>query len=234
MPRNRLSVVVPTYNERENLGPLLVGLEDALDTGYEVVVVDDGSPDGTADEARRLADSHPVRVIERAAKQGLGSAYRAGFQAADGQIVVQMDADLSHLPGQVPDLVDAVEEGAGLAVGSRHVDGGGSQGWGLHRRVVSWGGRRLALGILDVQIEDVTSGFRAWSKEASRLVQETEAEGFAFQIEALQLAVEADVHVVEVPITFQPRHAGQSKLGLQETARFLNTVVHLRRKQHRG
>lgn len=223
-----VSIVVPTYNERQNLPRLVEALAANLAFPYEIIVVDDSSPDHTADLARDLAQRHPIRVIERPAKAGLGSAYRDGFAAARGEVVLEMDADLSHDPRHVPALVEAVVRGAGVAVGSRYVAGGSVVGWGWYRRIVSGVGNGVARAVLRLGVRDVTSGFRAYSREAAKVVQDARSDGYSFQVEALHLAKRRGLVIVEVPITFENRTVGKSKLAATEFATFLQTVARLR------
>ncbi|MFA5862133.1 MAG: polyprenol monophosphomannose synthase [Candidatus Thermoplasmatota archaeon] len=230
MSRSRLvSIVVPTYNERQNLTRLVAAIQAHVRVPYEIVIVDDSSPDGTADLARDLAREHPVRLVSRPAKAGLGSAYRDGFKAARGDLVFEMDADLSHDPRFVPALIDAVESGgADVAVGSRYVPGGRVIGWSRYRRLVSGVGNMLARVVLRPGARDVTSGYRCYSRAAADLVQSVESDGYAFQVEALFVARSQGLRIVEVPITFENRVVGKSKLGAGEFGRFLQTLVRLR------
>lgn len=223
-----VSVVVPTYNERENLPHLVRGIHRHLNREYEVVVVDDGSPDGTADVAEALAADYPVRVLRRGAKLGLGSAYRAGFRLARGDAIFEMDADLSHDPRHLPGLLEAVEQGAGVAVGSRYIHGGEVRGWGAYRKLVSGVGNTLARTVLGLDTRDCTSGFRCYAAEWRHLVTTTRSDGYAFQVEVLHLARRLNVPVAEVPIIFENRTTGKSKLGAQEFGKFLGTISRLR------
>lgn len=223
-----VTVVVPTYNERENLPRLVERLAAALDRPWELVVVDDGSPDGTAAVARELGRRYPVRVVERAGKQGLGSAYRAGMREARAGAVVAMDADLSHNPSFLPALLRAIDEGADLAVGSRYVPGGAVVGWGLRRKATSRGANLLARFVLRLRTRDATTGFRVYGPRARQLALLTTSDGYSFQIETVHLAERHRLAVREVPITFKDREVGVSKLGGHEIAKFLRTLVRLK------
>jgi dolichol-phosphate mannosyltransferase len=223
-----VTIVVPTYNERQNLARLVAALATHVREPYEIVVVDDASPDGTADLARDLASKHPVRLVSRPGKGGLGSAYREGFRAARGDAIFEMDADLSHDPRFIPALLRAVEEGADIAIGSRYVAGGRVAGWSAYRRLVSGTGNALARLVLRLPALDVTSGFRCYAREAASVVQETRSDGYAFQVEALHVARRRGLRVVEVPIAFENRTVGKSKLGPAEFGRFVRTVARLR------
>ena len=228
--RTRLvSIVVPTYNERQNLARLVDSIDQHLrHRAYEIVIVDDSSPDGTGDLARDLARAYPIRVLTRPAKSGLGSAYRDGFKAAHGDLVFEMDADLSHDPRYIPALIEAVEHGADVAIGSRYVAQGRVVGWGAYRKLVSGVGNLLAKLTLGLRTRDVTSGYRCYAREAADVVQLARSDGYAFQVEALYLARRRGLRIVEVPITFENRTVGKSKLGPGEFMRFLQTLARLR------
>ena len=211
-------VIVPTYNERPNIEALVLGV---LEQGprYRVLVVDDGSPDGTGDLADRLAATHPerVEVIHRSHKGGLGPAYIAGFQRAlamTADLIAQMDADFSHDPEALPDLVAAARD-ADLVVGSRYVSGGGTVGWPLWRRVLSRMGGKYARAALGVPVSDLTSGFKVWrpSTLESIAIDSLSSDGYAFTIEATWRALRRGARVTEVPIIFTDRVAGASKLS---------------------
>ena len=209
--------MVPTYNEAASLPLLAQRLGAALGgRDWELVVVDDGSPDGTADIAERLAPGLPVRVLRRAAKSGLASAVMAGFREARGDLLVVMDADLSHPPEVVPALVDAVVGGADLAVGSRYVRGGGTLDWPLRRRIVS----RVAclLGNLLVPVRDATSGFFALRREA---IDGVRLNAIGFKIGFEVIARGRFRKIVEVPYVFRDREHGASKFGRREIVQYL-------------
>jgi dolichol-phosphate mannosyltransferase len=187
--------------------------------GVRVLVIDDNSPDGTGELADRLAaELDFVSVLHRAQKEGLGPAYLAGFQRAlaDGaDYVLEVDCDFSHDPADIPRLIAACDDGADLALGSRYVPGGGTENWGIARRIVSWGGSFYARAMLGVSIRDLTGGFKCFR----RVVLETvdldaiESKGYAFQIETTYRAVRKGFRVVEVPIRFVDRTEGQSKMS---------------------
>lgn len=213
---DRVTVVVPTYNEVENVPAVAAAVRAH---GYRVLVVDDGSPDGTGAVADRLAADDPlVGVLHRPGKGGLGPAYAAGFDAAldaGAEILVEMDADLSHDPSDLPRLVAAVENGADLAIGSRYVPGGSTPDWPLVRRAVSRGGNLYARVLLGISTRDATAGFRAFRRAAiERLPYRTaEASGYGFQIEMVWAAEKAGLRVVEVPVVFRDRVTGTSKMS---------------------
>ena len=216
MPSDSVTVVVPTYNERENLAHIAAGI---LLHGYSLLIVDDGSPDGTGDIAEALAADIPrVSVIHRASKQGLGPAYAAGFDRAlaDGaEIVVEMDADFSHNPVDLPRLVEAVRNGADVAIGSRYVPGGRTPDWPVLRRAISRSGNLYARTMLGIPTRDATAGYRAFRAESlNRLPYgAAEASGYGFQVEMAWRAHQAEMKVVEIPITFRDREMGTSKMG---------------------
>ncbi len=212
-----LSVVVPTYNEAGSLPKLAERLHAALvGRDWELVVVDDGSPDGTADVAAALAPRIPVQVVRRAGKAGLASAVVAGFDAARGDVLLVMDADLSHPPEVVPALLDAIEHGADLAVGSRYVKGGGVMDWPLKRRAVS----RVAclMGNLLVPVRDATSGFFALRRA---VIDGVRLNPIGFKIGFEVIARGRYKKVVEVPYTFRDRELGASKFGRREIVQYV-------------
>lgn len=215
----KLLVVIPTYNEALTL-PSLVQRLEGVDAGRKlhILVVDDNSPDGTGDLVLGLAAGRPwIHLLGRERPMGLGSAYRAGFQWALDRgypLIAEMDADLSHDPAALPDLLRAMDEGADLAIGSRYVDGGGSRGWPLGRRVLSRGGNIFARTVLSLSVRDVTTGFRIYRNEAVRLILETgtQCDGYGFQVEGVFLVARAGGRIREVPILFVDRAYGESKM----------------------
>lgn len=216
MRSDLVTVVVPTYNEIENL-PLIA---DAITAhGYRLLVVDDGSPDGTGQLADRLAEaSELISVIHRESKQGLGPAYAQAFgQLIDdggAECIVQMDADFSHDPASVPALVAAVDSGADVAIGSRYVPGGSVPDWPLIRRLISRGGNVYAGLMLGLSVKDATAGFRCWRASALGGLdfRHAEASGYGFQVEMAWMAQRAGLGIVEVPIVFRDRTRGSSKM----------------------
>ena len=226
-------VVVPTYNERENVEALLSALEGLRLPGLRVQFVDDGSPDGTADLVESLALTRPwVSILQRGRKMGIGSAYQDGFRKAladtGAGILVEMDADLQHPATAVPLLVEAVSGGADLAIGSRYVPGGGISGWGRLRRLTSRAANAYSRFMLRLPVKDATSGLRAYTREAAAAVAEAKlpAKGFEFQVAVLHL-LKGRAKVVEVPYVFASRAAGKSKLGVGDVLRFAVAVARL-------
>ena len=214
----RTIVVVPTYDERENVGPLLTAVRAALPDA-DVLVVDDNSPDGTADAVEAAAaELGQVKLLSRPGKHGLGSAYRTGFaQALDEgyDAVVSMDVDLSHDPAVLPELLRLLDAGADAVIGSRYVPGGDTVDWPLHRRLLSrWGNRYTSL-VLGLQVRDCTSGYRAYRADALRAIEPgtTAAEGYAFLTELVRRLVNQGFRVMETPIVFRDRRYGTSKMS---------------------
>jgi dolichol-phosphate mannosyltransferase len=227
-------VVVPTLDEIDNIEPLLRGIRRAAPT-VDVLVVDDDSPDGTADRADVLAQQlGAITVVRRIGEKGLGAAYRDGFHhglARDYDAIVEMDADLSHDPATIPALVAALADGADLAIGTRYIAGGATPGWPLHRRLLSRAGGEYARRLLHLPSHDPTSGFRAFRTDLLRgcELDTVGAQGFAFQLEMLHRATRLGARVVEVPIVFRDRTAGESKLSGAIAHEALHMVNGLRR-----
>jgi len=227
-------VVLPTYNEAENLGSIASAIRAAL-PGCTLLVVDDGSPDGTGDLADQLAaaDSQ-IRVHHRAAKQGLGRAYLDGFGVAlagGAKVIVQMDADWSHDPAALDSLVAPVLGGrADLVIGSRYTAGGGVVDWGLGRRLISRGGSLFARNVLRLKPSDLTGGFKAWRATTLSAIpfDGVHAGGYVFQIEMTYRASRLGAAVLEVPITFRDRRVGQSKMSRRIVIEALLVVLQLR------
>lgn len=216
----RAVVCLPTYDERENVGPLVRALGAVLDTTRDrVLVIDDDSPDGTGAIADELARELPwVEVLHRPVKEGLGPAYIAGFRAALAQgaeLVLEVDCDFSHDPKDVPRLIDACERGADLALGSRYVEGGGTVNWGLVRRTVSAGGSLYARMLLGVGVRDLTGGFKCFRRRVLETIDldAVAARGYAFQIETTYRTLRAGFTVIELPIVFVDREVGGSKMS---------------------
>jgi dolichol-phosphate mannosyltransferase len=212
-------VVVPTYNERDNL-PELVPLLLELGTGYQVLVVDDNSPDGTGGIADSLAarSGGRVSVLHRPRKEGLGRAYIAGFQRAlqtGSPLIAQMDADLSHRPRDLKALVEAMTPDVDLVLGSRYVRGGSTKGWPVLRRMISRAGGRYAGAVLGLPIRDLTGGFKVWRRETLEAIDlpAIVSDGYGFQIETTFRAIRSGARVAQVPIVFHDRVAGKSKLS---------------------
>lgn len=213
-------LILPTYNEADNVGPVVRAALDRLATtgrSHTVLVVDDNSPDGTGQIADRLAEElEAVRVLHRPGKQGLGRAYLDGFAMAlrgGAELVMEMDADFSHDPADIPRLI-AAAGAADVVLGSRYVPGGGVANWGLVRRVLSWGGCTYARILLGVPVRDLTGGFKCFRRQVLETVDlsQVHADGYGFQIELTYRAVKAGFTVAEIPILFRERRVGQSKM----------------------
>jgi dolichol-phosphate mannosyltransferase len=216
-------LILPTYNESENLQAIVAAagevLAGAAPDGFRVLVVDDGSPDGTGEIADGLAAEHDwVRVLHRSEKNGIGPAYLAGFRHALDEgagYVMEMDSDFSHDPADLARLLQAVNDGADLALGSRYVPGGGVRNWGLLRRVISEGGSTYARLVLGLHVRDLTGGFKCFRREVLEAIHfdGVRSQGYAFQVELTYRAVQAGFRVVEVPIVFRDRERGTSKMS---------------------
>jgi dolichol-phosphate mannosyltransferase len=222
-------VVLPTYDEAETIEDVLRRTREALpDAG--ILVVDDGSPDGTADLAEKIGEEiGGLEVMRRDRRRGLGDAYRAGFAWGLGKgagVLVEMDSDLSHDPGALPGLVAGCSE-AGLVIGSRYVAGGSIPRWAWHRRLLSKGGNVYSSLMLGVPVKDMTSGFRAYRSDLLEQMdlQSVRAEGYGFQIEMTYRAAQANAQIVEVPIDFVDRTLGQSKMSAQIVAEAFSLVT---------
>ena len=229
-------LVLPTYNEAENLEPLVQAATGSLASAspdHRLLIVDDNSPDGTGQIADRLAAARDdVEVLHRAAKEGLGPAYLAGFRRAldaGAELVLEMDADFSHDPADVPRLIEAAAD-ADLVLGSRYTPGGGVAGWDWHRRLLSRAGCWYARTVLGVPVRDLTGGFKCFRREVLERLDLTgiHADGYGFQIEMTYRAIRAGFRVREVPITFHDRRAGESKMDTRIAAEAVWKVPALR------
>ena len=215
----RATVCLPTYNERENLEAMLRALAAVLRDGDRVLVVDDGSPDGTGELADALAvELGFVDVLHRDRKEGLGPAYIAGFRralAGGAELVLEMDSDFSHDPRDVPRLIERAEDGADLVLGSRYVRGGSIPNWGLLRRAISLGGNLYAQAVLQSPIRDLTGGFKCFRRRVLETIDldAIDSRGYAFQIETTYRVVRAGFRIVEIPIAFVDREHGTSKMS---------------------
>ena len=231
-------LILPTYNEAENLQAIVTAagevLAGAAPDGFRVLVVDDGSPDGTGQIADGLAAEREwVQVLHRAEKNGIGPAYLAGFRHAldhGAGCVMEMDSDFSHDPADLARLLQAVRDGADLALGSRYVPGGGVVNWGLLRRVVSEGGSTYARVVLGLRVRDLTGGFKCFRREVLEAIHfdGVRSQGYAFQVELTYSAVQAGFTVIEVPIVFRDRQRGTSKMSWRIAAEAMWLVPLLR------
>jgi len=213
-------LILPTYNEAENIAPFVDAVRDKLPPSARVLVVDDSSPDGTGEIADRLAAEHEnVSVLHRPLREGLGPAYIAGFRealAGGADLILEMDSDFSHEPAYLPRLLEAAER-ADLVIGSRYVEGGGVGDWGALRRAISRGGNSYARAMLGrgVGVNDLTGGFKCFRREVLEAIDldSVRAKGYAFQVELTYRAVQKGFRVVEVPIVFRDRRVGSSKMS---------------------
>lgn len=240
LPASAIWVVVPTYDEADNVRPIGAAILAAVPE-VTLLVVDDGSPDGTGDLADAMAATdRRIRVRHRPAKQGLGRAYLDGFAIAlDGgaDIIIQMDADFSHDPATLPDLIAPIRDGeADLVIGSRYTRGGGVVDWGVGRRLVSRLGSLFARLVLGLDQHDLTGGFKAWRADTLAAVpfEGVHAGGYVFQIEMTYRAARGGARIREVPITFHDRRVGQSKMSRRIVVEALVVVVQLRLEELLG
>jgi dolichol-phosphate mannosyltransferase len=226
-------LVLPTYNEAENLAAVVAAARAKLPASARILIVDDDSPDGSGEIADRLAaESEQVDVIHRPRKEGIGPAYLAGFRralAAGAGLVLEMDADFSHDPAYLPRLLAAARE-ADLVLGSRYVAGGGVSDWGPLRRAISRGGCAYAQLVLGVEVRDLTGGFKCFRREVLEAIDldSVQARGYAFQVEMTYRALREGFRVVEVPIVFHDRRSGSSKMSRSIVAEAALAVPRLR------
>lgn len=235
MPRTL--IVVPTYNERDNVAEIARGMIDHAGVPVELLFVDDNSPDGTGAELDRMAAADPrLHVMHRAGKLGLGTAYLEGFAwglQRGFDVLIQMDADGSHDPRYLPSMLAELDDGADLVIGSRYVAGGGTANWGLGRRLISRGGGLYARTVLGVAVRDMTAGFACWRRAALEAIDlgSITSNGYSFQIEMKYRALRRDLKLVEVPIVFTDRKVGQSKMS---RAIFLEAITKVWQLRLRG
>ena len=237
-------LVVPTYNEAENLEALVEAasqvLESAAPDGFAILVVDDGSPDGTGELAERLAaERESVRVLHRSEKAGLGPAYLAGFAMAIAEgagYVMEMDADFSHDPADLARLLAAARAGADLALGSRYVAGGGITDWGALRRLVSRAGSLYARWLLGLPLHDLTGGFKCFRRATLEAIDfpSVRSRGYAFQIELTYRAARCGFEILELPIVFRERRVGRSKMSWRIALEAFWRVPQMRLRRRRG
>ncbi|NMB48399.1 polyprenol monophosphomannose synthase [Candidatus Kuenenbacteria bacterium] len=225
-------VIIPTYNEKDNLAQLVKAIFNLSIPGLSVLIVDDNSPDGTGQLAEELADHYPLRVIHRSGKLGLGSAYREGFRHCldqGAEYLIEMDADFSHDPKDLPRLL-AAATGADLVIGSRKVPGGQIIGWNWRRKLYSHGAMFFACLLLGLKTRDITAGFRCFRASALRAIDYTgiKSNGYAFQIEMVYRLEKAGLKINELPVTFLDRQRGSSKLGTKDILEFFKLVLKLK------
>ncbi len=219
-------IAIPTYNERKNV-ELLIPKIFGIMKDCHVLIIDDNSPDGTGEFIQKPELDQPsIHLLSRKAKMGLGSAYLDGFRWAmsniDPDIIIQMDADFSHDITLIPEMVKLIEKGYDLVVASRYIKGGRVEGWPFRRKLISGGANRLARTMLHLKVSDTTSGFKAWSKRAIKILLESKmsTKGYEYQIESLQVASRANMKTTELPYTFVERKVGKSKLTTRDMLSF--------------
>ena len=229
-------IILPTYNEAENLPKLVKTIFDLQIPDLHIIVVDDNSPDGTGQIADRLAKEFPLIVIHRQGKQGLGSACITGFKKAlefGADIVFQMDADFSHDPHDLPRLLERIDKGYDFVIGSRRVTGGNIKGWSRYRNIQSILAMSFARAMLGLKTRDITAGYRCLKATMLKDIdfQTIKANGYAFQEELIYRSEKKGYSIAEVPVTFIDRKFGQSKLGIKDIIEFFMTVFRLRLKK---
>ena len=232
--KSKISIILPTYNEKENL-PIIVWLlfkylQDEVD--FEIIIIEDGSPDGTLEVAKQLQDIYGtdnIVIQNRGKKLGLGTAYKAGLELATGDYIILMDADLSHHPKYIPEFIKkATECKYDIVTGTRYSGGGGVYGWDLKRKLISCGANTLTQMALGPSVSDLTGSFRLYKKSVLRtLIGMSKSKGYAFQMEIIVLAEQKGYKIGEVPISFVDRVYGQSKMGMDEIVRFAFGLVDL-------
>jgi dolichol-phosphate mannosyltransferase len=234
-------VVTPTYNEKENIRPLvnrLISVKDSLQ-GLElnILFVDDKSPDGTAEVIKGLMKESPfVFLLERSSRRGIGTAYIDGFRYAmerfHPSFYIQIDADLQHPPEKITEFVNMLEKGSDVVLGSRYVKGGGIEGWSWRRRMISKGANWLARFLLGLELKDVTTGFKVINAKAVEALKDAKlsSSGFSYQVESLILFKKKGLKIVELPFVFEERVKGQSKLSIGEIWQFIKSIMMMRFK----
>lgn len=231
--RGKISIILPTYNERENL-PIITWLlfKHLEDIEFEIIIIEDGSQDGTLDMAKQLQDiygTEKIIILNRGKKLGLGTAYKAGVELANGDHVILMDADLSHHPKYIPKFIEKAAEGKfDIVTGTRYAGCGGVYGWDFKRKLISCGANTLTQMALGPSVSDLTGSFRLYRKTAlKKLMGMSRSKGYAFQMEIIVLAEQMGYKIGEVPISFVDRVYGESKMGLEEIVRFAFGLVDL-------
>jgi dolichol-phosphate mannosyltransferase len=232
-------IIIPTYNEIENI-ELMINTVLALDPDYHILVVDDGSPDGTGNKVKELQSIYSGRLhlIERAGKQGLGTAYITGFKYGIDKsytYIIEMDADFSHDPNEVPNLIQACKSGADVSVGSRYIKGGGIQDWGKDRLILSYGASLFVRAITWMSIRDTTAGFVCYKRKVLETIDldKVQFKGYAFQIEMKYTAYRLGFKIVEIPIIFKERELGESKMDSSIIKEAVAGVIGMRLRSYK-
>jgi dolichol-phosphate mannosyltransferase len=230
---NPALVIVPTYNERDNLEPIVKAIL-AADKRLDILICDDNSPDGTGQLADALAAKQPrIKVLHREKKEGLGRAYLAAFKHAlkmPYEFIFEMDADFSHDPKYLPRFLEAMDQGADLVLGSRRVKGGGTVNWGVGRQLISGGGSFYARSVLGIDVRDLTGGFKCFRRKVLETLDldAVKSSGYAFQVELTYRAIRKGFRVKEIPIVFEDRRVGQSKMSRKIFLEAMSMVWRLR------
>ncbi len=231
----KVSIIVPTYNEGKNIGPLLENIMRSMSkVAHEIIVVDDSSVDETREVVRKYMETYSfIKLLERPRKMGLGSAYKDGFTMSIGKIIVTMDADLSHNPIYLLNMVrKLVEEKYDVILGSRYIQGGVIEGWPISRKITSRVANTVARLVLDIPVKDATTGYRVYTREAFDFVRRrSTCHHYDFQIESLYILVKNGFKIGEYPIKFVNRKLGRSKLNIKEIYSFLLTILKLRARR---
>ncbi len=235
---DRSLIIIPTYNEIENIESIIDAVL-SLDSNYEILIVDDGSPDGTGDKVKLLQEEylHRLHLLERAEKSGLGTAYIAGFKYAIKNLydyVLEMDADFSHDPKVVPQLIKACKEDADIAVGSRYIKGGGIQDWPFDRLFLSYGASLFVRAITWIPVKDTTAGFVCYKRAVLETIDLDNIQfiGYAFQIEMKYIAHRLGFSIKEIPIIFKDREKGTSKMNTSIVKEAILGVIQMRLKKY--
>lgn len=228
----KIAIVIPTYNEKENIDELIKRIAELQLNNYRIFFIDDNSPDYTANQIKQYINTYPITLSERRSKQGLGSAYVLGFNIAlekQYELIIEMDADLSHAPEDIPKLIQAIEEGADLAIGSRKIQGGKIIGWSICRHIMSNGAMLVSKLFLKIPHHDITSGFRCYKREIFNTLNlnNISSGGYAFQEEMLYLIMKAGYKIKEIPVTFNDRKKGKSKLSKKDILEFFRLIIKL-------
>lgn len=229
-----VAVVIPTYNEKENIPELVDKIFSLKIPNLNIIFVDDNSPDGTGEMIKKMIKKYPIELIQRPKKLGLGSAYLAGFKKAldmDADYIFEMDADMSHDPKDIEKMLNKAMTGYNMVIGSRKIDGGRIIGWSWWRHFMSNGAMLFSRLVLGLKTLDVTSGFRCYHSQVLKNIplDEIKSSGYAFQEEILCLAEKNGFSVVETPVTFNDRQRGKSKLGKKEILEFFKTMIRLKK-----
>ena len=230
-----VSIILPTYNESQNLEQLIKAIFDLGISDLKVIIVDDNSPDGTGRMADKLSRQYPVQVIHRESKQGLGSAYIAGFKLAlqqNADLIFEMDADFSHDPKNLPRFIEAINQGTDVVIGSRRVENGKIIGWNSWRHFTSWSAMSFSRLVLGLKTKDVTSGYRCYQRKVLEQLNldSITSNGYAFQEEMIYKCEKQGLKIKEIPVVFKDRVHGQSKLSRKEILEFFVVMWRLRKE----